>query len=296
VKAKHGLDSEDIATLDRGGKRIKVKSEGGSESTKLRTSSRGKPRHPQGLTVEEAMNELISSLVPSVSREAGTSLENSREPLAMSGDENQPAVVVNSTEQDSMKVPPSTGIVKSEIPMGEAQSADGDQAVQLSDAASVHRRNLSTTSSVSETPKEIRHRSEQNDPPKQGKKAKVNIEFVYRVILSRTPVYLCKGWQPNGKFQEKSLRELLTELPLEGTIKGLTFVLEGPGMRIEEQIEAEDENHFESMKRHFNKRIRACLANWSPSKGPLMVEIEIEPLRDESDQGNDEADDAGFSW
>ena len=170
------------------------------------------------------------------------------------------------------------------------QPSDVDQAVQTSDAPAFHSGHLPTPSSVSEAPTEIRHQSE-------GARSRVNIEFVYRVILSRIPVYQSKGWHPKGKFQEKSLRELLTELPLEGTINGLAFTLEGPGLHIEEQIDGEDENRFENMKRHFNKQIRACLTNCAQSKTPLLIEMEIEPLRGESVQGgNDEIDNADIDW
>ena len=316
LNTKHGLDdAEDAATLGRVGKRPKAhhktlsKNDGESNNVKVPlprakwTSPRErKTVHRPGCATKDEVDEAISSPTLSVNPKAEMyahgkdGSKNTRPALILGGDESQATRVVKSVEQDFSKNPPSPGPVNPEIPVKEVQPSNIDEAVQSSDASTFHSGHMRALSSVSEAPKEIRHQSEQNDAPKQEARSKVNIEFVYRVILSRTPVYLCKGWHPKGKFQEKSLRELLTELPLEGTVKGLAFTLEGPGLHIEEQIDGEDENRFEIMKKHFNKQIRACLASCAQSKTPLLIEIEIEPLRGESVQGNDEIDDADIDW
>lgn len=92
------------------------------------------------------------------------------------------------------------------------------------------------------------------------------------------------------------MKEVLHELLLDGNVEGLLFTLEGPGMRLEEQIDRDDEPRFEVMKRHFYKQIRACRANHSDPKTPLMLEFEIEPLRGEDHTKREEAEDADLDW
>ena len=130
-----------------------------------------------------------------------------------------------------------------------------------------------------------------NGQPTLTTKPKVSFEIMFRVIVSRTPTYLCKGWQPKGKFQDKSLSELLTELPVQGTFEGLAFALEGPGMRYEEEIKVGDDNRFENMKKYFLKNIKACLGN-AHDKKPLIFEVEIEPMREGNVQVENEIEDA----
>lgn len=304
MNTKHRLDAEDAAALGRVGKRTKVHSRTPSKNASERKSvelskrisrRQRKPVPRPERATEDQVNEVISSPTPSASQKAEMHtrrkdrLETKRPASIMGSDESQSTLVVNSVEQGFPQNQPSSRPVEPDIHMKGVHPSDVDQAVQTSDAPAFHFGHLPTPSSVSEVPKEIRHQSE-------GARSRVSVEFVYRVILSRTPVYLCKGWYPKGKFQDKTLRELLTELPLEGTINGLTFTLEGPGFHIEQQIDGEDENRFEIMKRHFNKQIRACVVNCAQSKTPLLIEMEIEPLRGESVQGNDEIDDADFDW
>jgi hypothetical protein len=164
--------------------------------------------------------------------------------------------------------------------------------------------NLSDPPSIpaSETPKESRRANEQQnlppmaEPPKREKRGKPSIIFIYRVIISRRPIYMSKTWNPKGKFQDKSLSELIEELPLEGDVKGLVFTLEGPNMNVEEEIYRGDEGRFEAMKRHFNRLIRARLGSRDDSSSDLILEIEIEPLRDKSESGEDEDDDGTLEW
>lgn len=130
---------------------------------------------------------------------------------------------------------------------------------------------------------------------KQGAQAKSPINFTYRIILSRLPVYQSKNWRPNGKFQDKSLKQLLQELPLKSP-KELIFTLEGPSIKVEEQIDCEDELGFEAMKRHFNKVIKSSLSNHNTVGEPLCLEIEIEPVHGDEPARGGEADGDDFDW
>ena len=117
----------------------------------------------------------------------------------------------------------------------------------------------------------------------QEKRSKPCIEFVYRIVLSRSPVYKSKGFQPQGKFQEKSIERLIQELPIEGHIKGLVLTMEGPGVSMEERFDNDDEAceiRFEGMKRAFKKQLSARVAASVEHKKVLVVDIEIELLRD----------------
>lgn len=158
------------------------------------------------------------------------------------------------------------------------------------------RHHFSTPSSMSATPYSTRteeHTASQVGPRPVQSKPTVN--FVYRIILSRSPVYQSKNWRPDGKFQDKSLKQLLKELPLEKP-KELIFTLEGPSVKVEEQIDCDDEMGFEAMKRHYNKVIKSSLTNHSSSE-PLCLEIEIEPMYgNEPARGGEDEEEGDFDW
>ena len=127
-----------------------------------------------------------------------------------------------------------------------------------------------------------------------------SIEFVYSIILSRTPVYKTKGWQPLGRFQEKSIAQLISEAPFSSSsslsptasIKGISITMEGPGVSMEEQFLLDDESHesrWESLKRRFKKQMNYAATTWN-GDGKLIVDIEIEPLRKE-DRGETQSTD-----
>ncbi|KAF2496206.1 hypothetical protein BU16DRAFT_561040 [Lophium mytilinum] len=126
---------------------------------------------------------------------------------------------------------------------------------------------------------------------------KSTVSFVYSVISSRVPIYQTKGWQPKGKFQDKTLAEVFLELLLDENVHGIVFTLEGPGCRREgDPIDRDDEMSFESLKRMFNKQIRACVASHAGNSKPMLFEVEIEPLKGEEVPKGVEADEADIEW
>jgi len=165
------------------------------------------------------------------------------------------------------------------------------ERVPMYNASTIRSAYSHTPPSLSEGLKATQNPIDNNGQATAGTKRKVNIEIMFRVIVSRSPKYLCKGWQPRGTFQNKSLQELWAELPIQGTFKGLAFALEGPDMRYEEEINRDDDTRFEIMKKQFLRSIRACLEK-AHDKTLLVFEIEIEPIREESEQVNDESDEA----
>ena len=54
---------------------------------------------------------------------------------------------------------------------------------------------------------------------------------------------------PRGKFQDKTLKDCLDELPFRD-VKELIFTIEGPGIKIVKRIHRDDGDGFESMKRY----------------------------------------------
>ena len=121
----------------------------------------------------------------------------------------------------------------------------------------------------------------QTEQPTQPLLDRPHIVLICRVILSRTPVYESKCLEAGGGFQEKSLKEFLQALPIEGSLTGVAFYLKGTRLNVEERIACDDEVRFNVMKRYFNGLIQSCLANQNDYKAPLILEVEIEPLRDE---------------
>jgi len=129
--------------------------------------------------------------------------------------------------------------------------------------------------------------NEHSDIQYQPVRGDSNVEIIYRVVFSRTPVLRSKGWRPERNFLERSLQELVQELPIKGHINALVFTLEvshtrseppqeGPDVHVEEQINHNETNRFEAMKRYFNSIIRECISKHSDPKSMLVVEIEIE--------------------
>jgi hypothetical protein len=127
---------------------------------------------------------------------------------------------------------------------------------------------------------------------------KLNVDFNYAVILSRTPKFHCKTWTPRGHFLDKSLDELITELPFDNhqNITGLKVCLEGPWAKVEESLKCNEEAKFEITKGRFLKAVRRCLKNqnkMNPGK-TLAMNFEVEALRDdefEKDEDDDDDDD-----
>lgn len=119
--------------------------------------------------------------------------------------------------------------------------------------------------------------------------SKPSINFLYWVVLSRTPRTITERWSPKGRFQDKTLAELLKELPLHDSkeSRGLIFTIESDCMRTVERIANDDEDSFGAMKRQINRGIRDWfhrqrrLGDGAPPPR-LVIDIVIEEMVDDS--------------
>jgi hypothetical protein len=138
-----------------------------------------------------------------------------------------------------------------------------------------------------------------NPVPDPSGDTKAGISFHYEVILSRTPIYEVKGWHPKGHFLEKSLSELVEELPFENRtgIIGLIVRLTGPGVRLEQPLERGQDAEYNRTKKRITQMVKMCLKNHKKESvgGRLVMDFEIEAVREggvEEDDDDDDDDDA----
>jgi hypothetical protein len=113
------------------------------------------------------------------------------------------------------------------------------------------------------------------------------INFNYHII-SRMQRFKPISWSPSGRFTDKTLVDLWTELPLDldsdPSAKGLRFTLLGPGkLEMEFDVAAGKEDELVYMKRRFATALQKCIAK-SAGPGTLYFDIEIEVLRDEEEE------------
>ncbi|KAK4450328.1 hypothetical protein QBC34DRAFT_297569 [Podospora aff. communis PSN243] len=137
----------------------------------------------------------------------------------------------------------------------------------------------------------------QGSRPGTSTGVKPSINFLYRVVLARTPKTITERWNPEGKFQDKTLADLLNELPFQDRdAQGLVFTVESECMKIVERIVNDDEDGFASMKRYINREIKEWfrrqkrVAGGTPPK--LVVDIIIERMGTEKEQEADMLDDS----
>jgi hypothetical protein len=126
---------------------------------------------------------------------------------------------------------------------------------------------------------------------------KAGISFRYNVILSRIPIYEVKGWHPKGHFLEKSLGELVEELPLKNKvgIKGLIIRLTGPGVKLEQVVERDQDAEYNSTKKEITQIVKMCLKNHKKESASsrLVMDFKIEAVREGGvDEDDDDDDDA----
>jgi hypothetical protein len=138
-------------------------------------------------------------------------------------------------------------------------------------------------------------------PSEEGGGAKFSINFIYRVVLSRTPRTVTERWAPQGRFQDKTLAELLKELPFPGEeCQGLIFTIVSSCMKTVERIPNGDEDGFASMKRYINMEIREWLARQRrlevQTAPRLVVDIIIERMSDEKKQELEGLEDVELEW
>lgn len=128
--------------------------------------------------------------------------------------------------------------------------------------------------------------------------SKAGIFFNYRVILSRTPIYQAKSWQPRGHFLEKSLSELIDELPFENKegILELIIQLTGPGVAVEWTVERGENatDNYNSAKAEFMQIVKMCLKTHVKANtgSRLVMNFKIEAVREGGvDEDEDDDDD-----
>ncbi|KAL2126764.1 hypothetical protein VTI74DRAFT_279 [Chaetomium olivicolor] len=134
-----------------------------------------------------------------------------------------------------------------------------------------------------------------------GSEAKFSIDFIYRVVLSRTPKTVTERWTPQGRFQDKTLAELRKELPFDdGESQGLIFTIDSPCMKTIERILNDDEGGFLSLKGYINREIKEWLSRQRrlevESKLRVLVDILIEQMSDEKKQEWDSVEDLELQW
>lgn len=148
--------------------------------------------------------------------------------------------------------------------------------------------NTTAATATTATDPPINQSHEPKEAPKQASRPKPRLNLIYRVVKSREPFFDCEIWNPKGgRFQEKSLEEVLQEIPKTNSstyVTALIFTLCGPGMRIKDTIERNEESRFGVMKTFFTRQITLCLSK--ASEQSLLLEMEIEPVyKDEQVKG-----------
>jgi hypothetical protein len=112
---------------------------------------------------------------------------------------------------------------------------------------------------------------------------------------------VAERWTPQGRFQDKTLAELLKELPFpEGESQGLIFTIESSCMKTVERILNDDEDGFASMKRYINMEIREWLARQRQQgvqhTPRLVIDILIERMSGDSKREVDVLEDLELEW
>ncbi|KAM0813072.1 hypothetical protein AB5N19_13063 [Seiridium cardinale] len=137
----------------------------------------------------------------------------------------------------------------------------------------------------------LRLESEKPDAPRPRALPKPVIEFIYRIILSRTPIYSYRSWNPARKLEETSLAQIIEELGLAADAKGIVFTAEGPNFRAVEEVLRDDEIRFSSFIKQIKRAIRGLLMSGRGVNSPIVFDMEIEPMRGDSTKGDEEFDD-----
>lgn len=139
---------------------------------------------------------------------------------------------------------------------------------------------------------------------KDGRQAppvgQARVEFLYRVGYYRYPELQSFSWKPEGSFQNKTLAELVDELPTQlerSQFEYLYFRLTAPKARAEHLVSRGREDHFDALKRHLVGIIRDCIAD-APCGERLLVEFDIELLADKNSVRKSWTDKevADFEW
>ncbi|KPM38597.1 hypothetical protein AK830_g7946 [Neonectria ditissima] len=139
----------------------------------------------------------------------------------------------------------------------------------------------------------------EHEPEEEASKKKRQVLAKVNLIFTVKSQKANKGWVPKGSFQQKSLAELVGELPLEKPFDGLRLILqEIPGGRFSEyEVLLGDEDAFNSIKAIFRQRISEVRRGRAGSAKTVTFEMSISPIKDGEDedgaehQGDEDEDD-----
>ncbi|KAK7430261.1 hypothetical protein QQZ08_003236 [Neonectria magnoliae] len=132
-----------------------------------------------------------------------------------------------------------------------------------------------------------------HEPEEESSKKKRLILPKVNLIFTVESQKANKGWVPKGSFQQKSLGEVVDELPLEKPFNGLRLVLqEIPGDKFEYEVLLGDEDVFSSIKAIFGQRISEVRRGRAGSAKTVTFEMSIRPLQngEDGDSGEDKGD------
>lgn len=111
-------------------------------------------------------------------------------------------------------------------------------------------------------------------------------EFIFNLVFSHKPVYSARGWTPNLEFGNIGFHEVVAELALRqkdcdmhNQLVGFLLTVEGPGLYYVAEVSSNDLT-FKCRQKHILKVIKGQLRG-SSTTGPLVYEVDIEPIRSE---------------
>lgn len=112
------------------------------------------------------------------------------------------------------------------------------------------------------------------------------LNFIYLIVQTRVPRTITERWTPQGRFKDKTLDQLIRELPFaEEVSKGLIFTVESECMSMVEHIACDDEAGFGAMKRHITREVQGWINRWRREGGTGGLDIDILIERDGQGQG-----------
>lgn len=120
-----------------------------------------------------------------------------------------------------------------------------------------------------------------------------NINLKISVRESRK---MCKRWHLEGTFLQHSLRELVSALPFDDTLRGLKFYLETPDVTFDDWVLLGDEDAFSAIKTRFQRKIQNYISTHERQEAApgSYFEIMIAPLGRYEEEEDDDDDPAIF--
>ncbi|KAK7403032.1 hypothetical protein QQX98_011189 [Neonectria punicea] len=231
----------------------------------------------QGTTVETGPNPPVPSTSKNTSQ---TGTATVKDGLQSSKVDTEPT----SRPTTAPKEPVQTGPVTMDKASQNAKRSDEDRQPPSAPPRALDR-NIS--------PKLALNLQPDHEPEEESSKKKRLILPKVNLIFTVKSQKANKGWVPKGSFQQKSLGELVDELPLEKPFNGLRLVLqEIPGEMFEYEVLLGDEDVFSSIKAIFGQRISEVRRGRAGSAKTVTFEMSIRSLQDgeDGDNGEDKGD------